>query len=230
MAQQNFIQFAAKSVFIMLLILFGLLAGCGGEKSSSQDQAGTPREIDEGIEYKLIKPPVPTDTGDKIEVVELFWYMCPHCYRAEPEVQAWKKTIPENVVFKRVPAIFSEQWVFHARVFYTAKALGVLEKIHTPLFDSIHKHKQKIVSAKAMAQFFNKHAGTDVALFESTFNSFGVDANVRGALDLSKRYQAGGVPSMIVNGKYITDGPMNDGHPGMMETVNFLIKKEMSKK
>ena len=188
------------------------------------------RNIDEGIEYKLIKPPVPTDSGNKIEVVELFWYMCPHCYRAEPVVNAWKKTLPKNVVFRRVPAVFSSRWAFHARVFYTAKALGVLDKIHTPLFNAIHKQKKRINSVKEMAQFFRQHAGTDPAQFESMFKSFGVDAMVRRATDLSKRYQASGVPSMIVNGKYITDGPMNDGHKGMLETVNYLIKLEMSKK
>lgn len=210
-----------KRIFLQPLIIVCLM---------SVALIGQARDIDEGIEYKLIKPAVPTDSGNKIEVVELFWYMCPHCYRAEPEIKAWKKTLPDGVVFKRVPAVFNQQWAFHARVFYTAKSLGVLEKIHTPLFEAIHKYKKNINSPKAMAQFFKQHAGTDPAQFMSIYKSFSVDALVRRAVDLSKRYQANGVPSMIVNGKYLTDGPMNDGHPGMMEAVNFLIKKEMNKK
>ncbi len=208
-------------VLMVLAMLSTLLASTGALQA---------RSIDEGIEYKIVSPVVPTDTGDKIEVVELFWYMCPHCYHAEPEIIAWKKTLPKNVVFKRVPAVFNQDWIFHARVFYTAEALGVLEKIHSPLFNAIHKHNKKINSIAAMAQFFKQVAGTDPVQFDETFNSFGVDALVRRAIDLSKRYQADGVPTFIVNGKYRTDGPMGGGHKGMMEVVQFLVDKETHKK
>ena len=192
------------------------------------------RSIDEGIEYKTITPAVPTDTDKKVEVVELFWYMCGHCYHAEPHVNAFKKNLPKNVEFKRIPAIFNQQWVFHARVYYTAVALDVVDKIHTPLFDAIHKHKKKIVTVDQMAQFFKQHAGTDPAQFKAMYESFGVDALVRRSIDLSKRYQADGVPTMIINGKYRTDGKLGGttagAHKGMMEVVRHVVDKELEKK
>jgi len=211
------------SQIFMMLLLSGMLS-----VSPVTVQA---RSIDEGIEYKTIIPAVPTDVGDKVEVVELFWYMCPHCFRAEPVVNAWGKTLPKNVVFKRVPAVFQPKWAFHARVFYTAKALDVVDKIHGPLLEAIHIHKKRINSVPAMAQFFKQYAGTDPAQFEAIFNSFGVDAMVRRAVDLSKRYQVEGVPAMIVNGKYRTDATLSGGtHQTMMEVVQFLVDKEAGKK
>ena len=98
--------------------------------------AATPTE---GFEYKLVQPPVPTETGDKIEVVELFWYGCPHCYYFEPQVKQWLKTMPDNVEFRRVPAVFNDVWAVHARAYYTAETLGVADKMHDPMFVAYHE-------------------------------------------------------------------------------------------
>jgi thiol:disulfide interchange protein DsbA len=180
---------------------------------------------DEGIEYRAIKPPVATQTGNKIEVVELFWYGCPHCFRLEPRINQWKKTKPANVEFIRVPAIFNKRWELHAKAFYTAETLGVLDKIHTPLFDEIHVRKKHLHKKSDIKAFFVKH-GVKEKDFDNTFDSFMVNIKVNRAKDLTKRYGIDGVPSLVVNGKYLTDGPMASGHANLMKILDFLIKKE----
>lgn len=180
---------------------------------------------DEGIEYRVIKPPVPTQTGSKIEVVELFWYGCPHCFHLEPLIKQWKKNKPANVEFVRIPAIFSKHWELLAKAFYTAEVLGVLDKIHTPLFDEIHVRKKHLNNKSELKAFFVKH-GVKAEDFDNTFDSFMVNIKVNRARDLSKRYGIDGVPSLVVNGKYLTDGPMASGHENLIKVLDFLIKKE----
>ena len=183
-------------------------------------------DIDEGIEYKLVIPPVRTSDKEKIEVVELFWYGCPHCYSFEPKLNKWKKTMPANVTFKRIPAIFPNRttWEAHARAYYTAELLGVVDKVHQPLFDAIHKHRQKIVTEQALANFFAQH-GVDEKTFKDTYNSFGVTMKVNISRDLTRRYQIDGVPTMIVDGKYRTHASLTNGQAGMLKVVDHLIDK-----
>lgn len=186
--------------------------------------------IDEGIEYKLVSPPVPTSTGDKVEVVEMFWYGCPHCYHFEPSFEKWKKSVPANVEVIRIPAIFPNrpEWEVSARAFYTAELLGVLDKIHKPLFDAIHKNRQKLFTKESLADFFEKY-GVKKEDFNQTYDSFGVQMKVNRARDLTQRYGIDGVPTLVVDGRYLTHGSLTNGSPGMLKVVDFLIEKETKK-
>ena len=188
--------------------------------------------IDEGIEYKLVSPAQPTITKNKIEVVELFWFGCPHCYHFEPHLKEWLAKKPDNVVFYRVPAIFNPAWALHARAFYTAKTLGLYDdgktEFHEAIFDEMHKHKKPLKNKAKLRTFFAKF-GVSAEDFNNTFDSFAVNTKVNRAAALSKRYQLQGVPTMIVNGKYRTDGPMAGGRNGIIKVLNFLIKKESEK-
>ncbi len=187
------------------------------------------RNYDEGIEYKRLKIPVPTQVGaGKIEVVELFWYGCPHCFRLEPELNKWLKSKPKNVEFIRIPAVFNKTWELHAKAYYTADFLGILDKIHKPFFGAIHLKKQRLNTAAEVKQFFIQH-GVSAKEFDNVFNSFGVDVKVRRAKELSREYGISGVPALVVNGKYLTDGPMAGGRKGMIDVLNYLIKKESGK-
>ncbi len=187
------------------------------------------RNYDAGIEYKRLKSPVPTQVeAGKVEVVELFWYGCPHCFRLEPDLHKWLKNKPENVEFIRIPAIFNKTWALHAKAYYTADFLGVMDKIHKPMFEAMHLKKQRLSTAGAVKKFFIQQ-GVSAKDFDSVFNSFGVDAKVRRAKALSKQYGISGVPALVVNGKYLTDGPMAGGRKGMLEVLNHLIKKESKK-
>lgn len=187
----------------------------------------------EGFEYKLVTPPQPTSSKDMVEVVEMFWYGCPHCFKFEPELHKWLKTKPKNVKFVRVPAIFRPQWELHAQLFYTAEALGISDKLHPLVFDAMHKRNIKLPDEKAIRNFFIEN-GVKGADFDKTFRSFSVLAKVRRARMLSRRYGITGVPSMIVNGKYMTDakiaslGDTNITHQNMLKVVNFLIARESS--
>ncbi len=188
--------------------------------------------IDEGIEYKLVTPVQPTITKKKIEVVELFWYGCPHCYYLEPDLEDWLAKKPDNVVFYRVPAVFNLAWALHARAFYTAKSLGLFDagktEFHKAFFNEIHKNKKGLNNKNSIKAFFARF-GVSAEDFNNTFDSFAVNTKVNRAATLSKRYQVEGVPSLIVNGKYRTDGPMGGGRKGMLKIVDFLIKKESKK-
>jgi len=188
--------------------------------------------IDEGIEYKLVSPAQPTITKNKIEVVELFWYGCPHCYHFEPDLKDWLAKKPENVVFYRIPTVFSAAWALHARAYYTAEVLGLYDAgkkdFHDAFFDEIHVRKNPLNNKNALKVFF-KGFGVSETDFDNTFDSFTVNTKVNRAAALSKRYQLDGVPTLIVNGKYRIDGPMAGGRQGMVKVLNYLIAKEAKK-
>lgn len=186
--------------------------------------------IDEGIEYVMINPPVLTNTANKTEVIEAFSYACPHCFQFEPYLTTWKKQLPANVELVRFPVIFPKwpESEVVARAFYTAEALGVLEKIHTPLFEALHNQKRDLYSDDKMATFFTEH-GVSKKDFLDTFRSFSVDSKMRRVQELTNKYQVEGVPTMIVNGKYRTSSKYAATHEGTLKVVDHLIKKVAAK-
>ncbi len=176
--------------------------------------------------YKNIVPPQPTATGEKIEVIEIFSYGCSHCHRFEATLERWLKDKPGNVEFVRLPAIFSPQLALFARAYYAAEALAVLDKVHKPLFDAVHMQKRRLGSEDEIAEVFVEN-GVSKDDFHKAFRSFSVEAKVRRATELGKRYGVEATPSMIVNGKYITNPGMdNIGFDGMIKQVNQLVAKE----
>ena len=183
----------------------------------------------EGVEYKRISPAQVTASADKIEVVELFWYGCPHCHRFQPYVEKWLETAPDNVVYIRLPAILRASWAFHARTFYAAQAIGVLDKVHMPVFNAIHNQKRYLDSEVALVKFMEE-LGVDGAAFQKAFNSFGVDSKVRRAKQMTRRYQAEGTPSVMINGQYRVDaGMMEGGFAGMIKVLDHLVEIESAK-
>lgn len=188
-------------------------------------------QYDAGIDYLLVKPPQPTSTGDKVEVLEAFWYGCPHCYRFEPELTRWIKKLPDHARFVRMPAIFPNRpaWTLHARAYYTAQSLGVVDRIHKPLFDALHKEKRRLLDKNTLAQFFAEH-GVDEDAFNKTFDSFAVDTRVRRAKDMTKRYGITGVPTLIINGKYRLSASVAGSTARMLQIAEHLIEKEAAGK
>jgi thiol:disulfide interchange protein DsbA len=186
---------------------------------------GVNAEYTQRQNYEKITPEVTTHSDGKIEVVEVFWYGCNHCYAFEPHIEKWLKTKPDNVVFRRVPGVFSQQWVPHARAFYAAQALGVSDKIHTPLFEAIHGLDQQIGDEDSLAAFFAKYGVTD-ADFREAYNSFSVDTKTRQAMTASKDYGISGVPSVIVNGKFRTSARLAGSFEEMLKITDALVDKE----
>ena len=173
--------------------------------------------FEEGKDYVRLSTPVPTDTPGKIEVIEMFWYGCPHCFDLEPSVREWLKHKPDNVAFVRIPVAFGASWELGARAYYAAEALGVLDRIHEPLFEAMHQHKLK--DEDDLAAFFAEH-GVEQDAFRKAYSSFQTETQLRRGNQLAQRYGVRGVPAVIVNGKYDVRSPR------MFEVVDFLIAQE----
>ena len=179
----------------------------------------------QGQRYEKIDPPVPTESEGKVEVVEFFWYGCPHCYYLEPALKKWLENKPENVAFRRLPAPLNPRWTPHARFFYTAELLGVHEKLHEPLFDAMHRDKKRIYSKEDLIQFAVQH-GVDEKEFRSAWNSFPVELKVQRAKKLAARYKLTGVPALGVNGKYKTGTAMVNSYPEVIQVLDELVARE----
>ena len=179
--------------------------------------------------YEIISPAQPTQHPDKIEVIEFFWYGCPHCYSFEPLLDKWSKNLPKNVEFIRQPAAFNELWSKHAKAYYTAEALGVVDKVHADLFDAIQNKKESLDTEEALAKFFLTH-GVNETQFKEAYNSFVVDSKMRQAPLMAARYGITGVPAIIINGKYKTNVTLAGSHEKMIEVMDQLIKQETTKK
>jgi thiol:disulfide interchange protein DsbA len=183
----------------------------------------------EPVGYETITPAQPTHDPAKVEVIEFFWYGCPHCYDFEPLLNKWKQNLPANVEFIRQPAAFNETWTKHAKAYYTAEALGVVDKIHADFFDAVQKKGEELETEDQLAKFFVAH-GVKEADFHEAYNSFPVDTKVRQSAAMAARYGITGVPAIIINGKYRTNGKLAGSHEKMIEVMNQLIQQESSKK
>lgn len=179
--------------------------------------------------YDLVTPAQPVQNPEKIEVIEFFWYGCPHCYSLEPSMQAWLKSKPANVEFVRQPAVFSDLWGKHAKAFFTAQALGFSEKVHADFFDAIQNKRERLTSEDDLAKFFAAH-GVKEDDFRAAYNSFLVDAKMRQAETMAARYGITGVPALVVNGKYRVTATSAKSQDNMLSVTDQLIQQEASAK
>lgn len=180
------------------------------------------QQLRPGVDYVVLKPELPVDTQGKIEVLEFFWYGCPHCYALEQLLEPWQKKLPADAQFKRVPAVFSERWAKDAAIFYALEASGNLEKLHRPLFDAIHRDALKTDNGQALGQWLTKN-GVDTKKFDEIGRSFSVQSKVRRAAQLSTAYQIDGTPAMAVQGRYVVGAEQSKTQPAMLATVDYLI-------
>ncbi|MEN8179284.1 MAG: thiol:disulfide interchange protein DsbA/DsbL [Pseudomonadota bacterium] len=179
-----------------------------------------------GEGWDPIDPPVPTTASNgKVEVLEFFWYGCPHCYDLEPEMDAWLEKQGENIEFRLVPSPLNPSWAVHAQFFYAAEALGVLDKLHKPLFEAMHKERRKLFDKESLIEFAVDH-GVDRKAFSEAWKSFGVFVKVQQARKLGKRFQLTGVPAVGINGKYKTSASLAGSHAKMFTIMDQLTKKE----
>ena len=179
----------------------------------------------EDVHYELLDNPQPTSDPGKVEVLEAFWYGCPHCYHLEPDVNNWLKNKPEYVSFVRFPAIPTPRWEWYAKVFYAAQILGVADKIHASMFETIHEKNKKLKSPDEMAAFFEQH-GVKKEKFLAALNSFAVVTRINQARQLTRRLGLSSVPAVIINGKYRTSGRMAGTGEDIFKVVNYLVEKE----
>lgn len=209
----------------MRTLLFSALLALG----SLTSQAAMADSLVAGQHYAVLANPVATSQADKIEVVELFWYGCPHCYQLEPTISEWKKDLPEDVNFVKVPAMFGGIWNLHGQMFYALQALKADDSAHEAVFKALHEQNRRLASLPEITTFV-AGLGFDKADFEKAWNSFGVKSQLEKAKKLAVAYQVSGVPAMVVNGKYRFDIGMAGGLRETAEVANLLIAKERDEK
>lgn len=160
-------------------------------------------ELVAGKDYRLISPPQPTDSGAKVEVIEFFWYGCPHCSALEPSLTAWLKHKPADVELKYVPAVFQDSWVPLAKAFYAIDAMGLTAKLHHAVYDAIHKQNIRLQDPKVLFDWVASK-GVDKQKFIDTYNSFAVQGRAQHSIDMTRNYDIPGTPALVIDGKYLT--------------------------
>ena len=177
----------------ILRMFIGLAAALAFASAGAQSP---PREF-----YELPSP-LPTDSPGKVEVVEFFWYGCPHCYALEPSLEEWVSKLPKDVAFKRIPAIFNDNWAVSARIYYTFEAMGVLPRLHRAFFDAIHKDNLHPTNDSQVLDWVKDH-GVDPAQFQTVQKSFATESRLRRAAQLLEQSKIDGVPAIVVQGRYV---------------------------
>ena len=176
----------------------------------------------EGGHYELLREAQPVQTGDKIEVVEMFWYQCPHCYRLEPFVTQWKQNKPDNAEFVAIPAVLGPRWEFSARIFYALQALGLEEKLHAEVFNAIHAARRPLENFKQFSDWAAEN-GADRAEVKAAFNSFAVNTKINFAAEMTRRYGLTGVPAIIVDGRYRTSVALAGSREELLKVIDYLV-------
>jgi thiol:disulfide interchange protein DsbA len=216
-----------KPILLIIMASLPLLSCHADEKEASS--ATLAKEYVAGTDYEVLDEPLHTPDPAKIQVLEFFWYGCIHCYHFEPSVQAWQKTIPTDVDFEYVPAIWQPVMELHAKMHYAAEQLGKLDAMHDAFFTAMQVGKMRLASEDEIATLFEQQ-GIDRQTFSKAFNSFGVDSQVKQAKAKAAGAGITGTPEMVVNGKYRVSSRMTGSQAEMLKVVDFLVKKERKAK
>lgn len=180
------------------------------------------RQFKEGKEYRrLDKPVAPDAPAGKVDVIEFFWYSCPHCNAFEPTLDAWVKAAPKELSIRRVPVAFNASFIPQQKLYYTLEGMGKLDALHAKVFRAIHVEKAKLAKDDEILAWVTQQ-GVDAAKFKEVYSSFTVSNQVRRASQLQDAYGVEGVPSMGVAGKYYTDGPMAGNMQNVLQVVEYL--------
>jgi thiol:disulfide interchange protein DsbA len=202
-----------------------LLAGAGVAGSTLAPLARAQAKPVEGQQYVRLSQPLPVPPGGKIEVIEFFWYGCPHCNAFEPALDAWQKKLPADVAFRRVPVYFREEpYGPHQRIFFALEAMGLIPTMHRKVFYAIHGERQRLDKPADIAAFMAKN-GVDSAKFLDVYNSFSVQTKARQAKQLAEAYKIDGVPAIGVAGRYYTSGSLAGTTEASLGVADFLIDK-----
>jgi thiol:disulfide interchange protein DsbA len=198
-------------------IVFGA-ALCALAQLGVAAQSPLPREK---VDYVQIDPQ-PVATGNRIEVVDFFWYGCPHCYNLQPSLESWLKRKPADVELRHIPAIFRESWVPHARIYYTLESLGEVDRLHQAVYRAIHAERESLMNASSTAEWAARN-GIDSTRWLAAYNSPEVERKVEQARALTRAYSIEGTPSLVVDGRYLTSSGMAESMPAVINILDGLI-------
>ncbi len=203
--------------------LVALALAAAGAQAQSMPQLGR--------DYVRLDPPRAVTSGEKIEVIEFFYYGCPVCYELEPKLSRWFFNAPGAVALRRVPALSSDNWDNFAKLFYTLEAMGQLARLHWPVYDNFHFNGVKLNEEAVMAGWVS-HNGLDKQKFIDTYRSPEIQARLAEAREMTNSYDIKGVPSIVVDGKFVTSARMTGGTQELMQVVDELVamaRKERAK-
>ena len=192
------------------------------------NQACSAEGFEEGVHYQTLTKPVVTSDPARVEVLELFWYGCPHCDMLDPALKAWAQQLPSDVLFTRMPVVFGRSWEMHARMFWVAKNLGLLDTIHGPLFDKIHREGRRLQRVEDVIAFFERY-GADPAVVKRELAGFATESALRLADARVRAYGIQGVPALVVNGQFVTGVSQAGGESQLFQLLDELIEKSRQK-
>ena len=207
---------------LSLLVFMPALASAATQQVAA---APAPLTLVEGKDYTLVANPTPPAQPGRVEVREFFWYGCPHCFRLDPFVSAWLQTKPATVDFIRTPVALSRDWEANTRGYYVAEILNKVDATHKALFDAIHVRHERLFDQQSLAGFYSRY-GVNPANFNGLYQSFPVSGKVAQARNLAIRYQITGVPTIVVNGKYMVSGETQR----TVDVVKALIAREQARR
>jgi thiol:disulfide interchange protein DsbA len=187
------------------------------------------RAVEAGFDYQILGVAQPKETKAKVEIIEFFSYRCPHCYQLEPDLKAWIAKQPASVKVIRQPVIFSDKWESTARAYFALEALGVVDKLHLSVFEAMHKQGYNFDDPGTFYDWAGKQ-GVDVAKLRDAYNSFATGSKVARAKQLARNYKLEGVPTLAVNGKYLTSASMTGSHAALFTALDELVRMETGKK
>jgi thiol:disulfide interchange protein DsbA len=189
----------------------------------------SPESAFEGHDYTRLDTAQPVATGKKIEVLEFFWYRCPHCYQLEPGLNTWLKKLPKDAQIRRIPAVFRDDWMPGAKIYYTLEQMRLLDRLHHKVFDAYHKENLNLNDPAVLGDWIAKQ-GVDRKKFEAIYNSFSTQSKATRGARLAGTYSINGVPAFIIDGKYSTSMSMTEGEPRLFEVLDQLIVKARSER
>jgi protein dithiol oxidoreductase (disulfide-forming) len=178
-----------------------------------------------GVEYRELSSAQPSDAPGKIEVIEFFWFGCPHCYNFEPVLEPWVKKLPNDTVFRRIPAMFNDEYAQGARAYYALEAIGEEQRLHKALFDAVNTGSRlRLANEAALTEWLGKQ-GVDTKKFAAAYRSFSVEGKLKRAAQLTQAYKIEGVPAMAVNGKYVVITDNVKSFEQMLAVSDYLIEQ-----
>jgi protein dithiol oxidoreductase (disulfide-forming) len=215
-----------KKFLSALALSLGLAVGAMSAMTSAHASPAAPVA---GTDYTVLQSPQPVDPTGKIEVTEFFWYGCPHCNEFDPYLEAWVKKQGPDVVFKRVPVAFRDDFIPHSKMYHALDALGLADKLTPVVFNEIHVKKNYLLTPEAQATFLATQ-GVDKKKYMDAYNSFSTQSDLKRDTKLMADYKIDGVPTLAIQGKYETGPATTNSLPGTIQVLDFLVTQIRDKK
>lgn len=181
-------------------------------------------KIEEGFDYRVMPVPQPVETKGKVEVIEFFWYGCPHCYDFEPELKAWLKRQPKDVSFRKVPVAFRDDFMPHSQLFYALEAIGKGDALNDKVMYAMHKENKRLMTENEIADWVASQ-GVDRNTFLAAYRSFAVISKARAARQMADAYRIDGVPTIVMQGRYVTSPSIAGTKAKSIVVMDFLEEK-----